>query len=88
MRRAWAVLKWSPCGKRPWHFHAFSMLWVWATVVALMLSLPSWLDTPVAFGDVAAAPEDERDLFDYNSPLAFPDGTCMDVVTRVRAACP
>lgn len=88
MTRIWKILTWSPFGKRPWYFHAFNCMWVWATVLLLMLSMPSWLGHTVAIGD--ATPDEsnaEVDLFDYNSPIALADGRCMVVKTREIVEC-
>lgn len=90
MKRLVRVFTWSPCGKQPAHFHVFNMLWVWSTVVVLMLSLPSWLGHSVSFPSQVPDPStEELSVEEWNAfPLQLGGGVCMDVASRARVECP
>ncbi len=101
IRRTATVLRkiicWSPFGERPWYFHLFNSLWVWATVILLFLSLPSWLGHTVNFPTQTVDPCDSpesgcyKELPDeilYGGPLQLGNGTCMVVTTREIVECP
>ncbi len=88
MKRLVRVFTWSPCGKQPWHFHLWNCLLVWATVIVLFLSLPSWLGHSVSFpSQVPDNSHADVDLFDYDQPLALGDGRCMVIDTRETVEC-
>ncbi len=89
LRKLLKVVTWSPFGKQPWYFHLFNSLWVWATVVVLMLSLPSWLGHPVSFP--SQRPDESQETMlkepDWNAPLPIGEGLCIVVTTRQIVEC-
>lgn len=89
VRRFFKIMSWSPIKKQPWYFHLFHSLWTWGAVILLMLSMPSWLGHTVAIGGAKVDPLDatKPDLFDYNQPIALPDGRCMVIETREMVQC-
>lgn len=83
------VLNWSPFPPQPWPERMFGMLWKVTLVIALMLSLPSWLGHPVPFGEVGTE-EDwgtvEKEP-NWNADLDLGDGVCLDIAAGRRYDC-